>query len=52
MTSNILKNFAAATVAGAVFSFAIATTAVSFAAVVHLTSGQHAGQTKMISVQH
>ncbi len=52
MTSNILKNFAAATVAGAFVSFAIASTVVSVAVVVHLTSGQNAGQTDMISVQH
>lgn len=51
MTSNILKNFAAATVAGAFLSFAVAATAVSFAAVIHLTSGQHAGQTQVGSVQ-
>ena len=52
MTSNILKNLATVTVTGAFLSFAIATTAVSFALVIHLTSGQQAGQTKVTSVQH
>ncbi len=55
MTSNILKNLAAVTVAGAFLSFAIASVAVSFAVIVHLTSGkttgQKAGITSVVSAQ-
>jgi hypothetical protein len=52
MTTNIVKNFAAATVAGTVVSFVVASTVVSVAVVVHIASGQNAGQTKVSSVQH
>jgi hypothetical protein len=54
MTSNILKNFATATVAGALISFGVASVAVSFALIVHLTSGKTTGQkaiTSVVSVQ-
>ena len=44
MTSNILKNFAAATVAVALLSFVIASTTVGIAVVFHLTTG-HSHQT-------
>jgi uncharacterized membrane protein len=36
MTSNIMKNLAAATVAGAFLSFAVASAAVSFAVIVNI----------------
>lgn len=50
MTSNILKNLAAATVACTFISFAVASVAVSFAFVIHLTSGKTTGQKAINSV--
>ncbi|MEW6495198.1 MAG: hypothetical protein AB1589_22165 [Cyanobacteriota bacterium] len=44
MTSNLMKNFAAATVVGALFSFVVASTTVGIALVFHLTTG-HSNQT-------
>lgn len=46
MTSNLMKNFAAAAVVGALFSFAVAGTTVSIAVVFHLTIG-HSHQSGM-----
>lgn len=51
MTSNIVKNFAAATVAGAFLSFAIASAAVTFAVVFNATSGHSVDQTDVTSTQ-
>lgn len=54
MTSNILKNLAAVTVAGAFISFSVASLALGFAVIVHFTSGKTTGQktvTSIVSVQ-
>lgn len=51
MTSNIVKHFAAATVAGAFLSFAIASATVTFAVVFNVTSGHPAAQTGVTSTQ-
>jgi hypothetical protein len=50
MTNNLIKNFAALTVAGAVLSFSIASLALGFSAIVHLTSGKTTGQKTISSV--
>ena len=51
MTSNIVKNFAAVTVAGTLLSFIVASTAVGVAVIFNL-SGNHAGSpSAMSSVQ-
>lgn len=50
MTNNIIKNFAALTVAGVFLSFSIASLALGFSAFVHLTSGKTTGQKTISSV--
>lgn len=54
MTNNILKNFAALTVAGVFISFSVASVALGFAVIFHFTSGKTTGQktvTSIVSVQ-
>lgn len=50
MTNNILKNFAAVTVAGAFLSFSLASLVLGFSLIVHLTSGKTTGQKTISSV--
>ncbi len=51
MTDNIVKNLAAATVAGTVLSFIVASTAVGVAVVLNLTGVHLANQSSISSVQ-
>jgi uncharacterized membrane protein len=51
MTSNIVKNFAAVTVAGTLLSFTVASTAVGVAVVLHVAGVQAAHQSSASSVQ-
>ena len=51
MTSNIVKNLAAATVAGTMLSFIVASTAVGVAVILNVTGVQAANQSSVSSVQ-
>ena len=51
MTSNIVKNFAAVTVAGTLLSFIVASTAVGVAVIFNLTGNHAASQSSMTSLQ-
>jgi hypothetical protein len=51
MTSNIVKNFAAVTVAGTLLSFTVASTAVGVAVILHVTGVQAAHQSSAGSLQ-
>lgn len=51
MTSNIVKNFAAVTVAGTLLSFVVATTTVSVAAIINVTMGHSASKTGVSFMQ-
>ena len=51
MTSNIVKNFAAVTVAGTLLSFTIASTAVGVAVILHVVGVQAAHQSSAGSLQ-
>jgi hypothetical protein len=51
MASNIVKNFAAVTVAGALLSFTVASAAVSYAVVAKVVFGHQVGHTSASSWQ-
>jgi hypothetical protein len=51
MTSNIVKNFAAVTVAGTLLGFIVASTAVGVAVIINITGVHAASQSDVSSVQ-